>query len=115
MAGHRVLATWAEREQRRFDQQKANPGVPGTESTGRRILQGFLGTFAMVVKGVILPLYLVWTVALIAQHTLQSLILAVALMMLFSITAFTTALLVHARRQGGLNWVTGLGPKAESN
>jgi hypothetical protein len=69
MGSHRFLAAWAEREQRRFDRQKANPRVPGTESTGQRLLQGFLGTFAMAVKGVLLPLYVVWTATLIAQHT----------------------------------------------
>jgi hypothetical protein len=115
MGSHRFLAAWAEREQRRFEQQKTNPRVPGTEPTGLRILQGFFGTFTMAVKGLLLPLYVVWTVKLITQHTVQSLVLAVAIVMLFSLSVFTTAHTVHTRREQGRDWFTGLTPKVESN
>ena len=115
MGSHRFLAVWAEREQRRFEEQKANPRVPGTESTRQRILQGFFGIFGMAVKCVIFPLYVVWAITLITQHTVRSLVLAVAVTMLFSLSVFTTTHLVHTRREHGLNWFTGLAPKAHSN
>jgi glycerol uptake facilitator-like aquaporin len=112
MGNYRFLNAWAEREQRRFEQQLANPRVPGTESTGQRFLQGFLATFVMATKCVILPLFVIWIVQLIARHTAQSLVLAVAVVMLFSLSVFTTGAVIRARREKGLNWFTGLAPKA---
>ena len=113
MGNYRFLNAWAEREQRRFEQQQANPRVPGAESTGLRFLQGSIAIFNMAIKFVILlPVCVVWTVKLIAQHTVQSLVLAVAVVMLLSLSAFTTGAVIHSRREKGLNWLTGLAPKA---
>jgi hypothetical protein len=112
MANYRFLNAWAEREQRRFDQQRANPRLPGTESRRLRILQASLTVFNMVAKFAILfPLYIFWIAKLIAQHTVQSLALAVALLALFSFSAFTTGYAIRARRASGMNWLTGLAPR----
>jgi hypothetical protein len=78
------------------------------------MLQGFFGTFAMAAKCVVLPLYLAWAVTLVARHTVQSLVLAVAIVMLFSVSVFTTAHSVRTRRDAGRNWFTGLAPKVPS-
>jgi Flp pilus assembly protein TadB len=64
---------------------------------------------------VFLPLCIVWVIALIAQHTVSSLVLAVVLVMLGSISAFTTSVVIRARRARGANWFTGLAPKVRSN
>jgi uncharacterized membrane protein YhaH (DUF805 family) len=69
----------------------------------------------MATKCVLLPLYVFWIVTLLAQDTLQSLVLAVAIVMLFSLSVFTTAYAIHTRREHGRNWFTGLAPKAPSN
>jgi glycerol uptake facilitator-like aquaporin len=113
---YRRLDAWAEREQRRFDEQRANPRVPGTEPTALRALQAFLGTFVMATRFlVLLPLCIVWVIALIAQHTASSLVSAVVVVMLGSIFAFTTGVMIRARRERGANWFTGLAPKVRSN
>jgi hypothetical protein len=110
------LNAWAEREQRRFDEQRAKPHVPGTEPTSVRVLQAFLGTLVMATRFLVfLPLCIVWVIALIAQHTVSSLVLAVVLVMLGSISAFTTSVVIRARRARGANWFTGLAPKVRSN
>lgn len=115
MGKHRFLNEWAEREQRRFEAQQAKSRPPRVQSKRQRILQGFFGSFATALKCLLLPLYVVWIVTLITQHTVQSLALAVGIVMLFSLSAFTTAYVIRARRASGVNWLTGLAPKVRSN
>ena len=115
MARYRRLDAWAEREQRRFDEQRANPSVPGTEPTWLRTLQAFFSIFVMATRCLVLPLLVVWAIALIAQHTVSSLVLAIVVVMLASISAFTTSVMIRARRERGANWFTGLAPKVRSN
>jgi glycerol uptake facilitator-like aquaporin len=115
MARYRRLDAWAEREQRRFDEQRANPPVPGTEPTWLRALQAFFSIIVMATRCLVLPLLVVWAIALVAQHAVSSLVLAIVVVMLASISAFTTSVAIRARRERGANWFTGLAPKVRSN
>jgi glycerol uptake facilitator-like aquaporin len=115
MVRYHRLDAWAEREQRRFDDQQANPSVPGTEPTWVRALQAFFSIFVVATMCLVLPLLVVWAIALIAQHTVSSLVLAIVVVMLASISAFTTSVMIRARRERGANWFTGLAPKVRSN
>ncbi len=116
MANYRLLNAWAERDQRRFEQRQSKPPrVPGTEPTVLRVLQAVLGTLAMTLKFVTIPGLLIYAVRLAAQHTARSLLLALAILMLDSISVFTGVVVIQARREKGLNWFTGLAPRARSN
>src|SRR4051794_10303022 len=112
MASYRLLAEWAERDQRRIDARRARPQrIPGTEPLAVRILSGFFGTVATIVKLITIPAMTIWTVTLIAQHTVRSLLLALAFAMILGFSIFTTGMLVQARRGNGRNMVTGLARK----
>ena len=115
MGKYRFLNEWAEREQRRFEARQVKARPPRLQSAWQRILQGFFGTFATASRCVLFPIYVVWIVTLVAQQTVQSLALAVGLMMLFSLSAFTTAYMIRSRRANGFNWFTGLAPKVRSS
>jgi hypothetical protein len=111
MVRYRRLDAWAIRDQRRFD----NPPVPGTEPPGLRILHAFFSVLVVVAKCLIVPFFVVWVVVLAAQHTAQSLALAVVVAVLGGISAFTTGAMIHSRREHGVNWLTGLATKPRSN
>jgi hypothetical protein len=115
IGNYRWLNAWAEREQRRFDEHQSNPRLPGTEPTALRILQTSLSTLAMAMKGFTLPFLLAGAIAFIARHTVQSVALGVALVMVAGLSSFTTGVLIHARRASGRNWFTGLAPRVRSN
>jgi hypothetical protein len=109
---YRWLEAWAARDQRRFEeQQKRPPRSPGSEPLGARVLTGLFGTVATVVKLVTLPVLLVWTITLIAQHTVRSIVLAVAVSMILSISTFTGVATYQGRRRHGRNIITGLARK----
>jgi hypothetical protein len=115
MGNYRFLNAWAEREQRRFDQQRAHPPVPGSESRRLRILQASITVFNMIAKFVVLyPIYIFLIVKLVSEHTVPSLLLAVVFLMLFGFSIFTTSTLIRLRRERGENWFTGLAPKMRS-
>lgn len=112
VASYRWLNSWAERDQRRFEQRRSRPpSEPGTEPTALRIIAIVMATFGMGIKAVTLPMFVIWAVALLVQHTVRSVVLAVAVLMVASMSAFTTAAVIHARREHGRNWFTGLPPR----
>jgi hypothetical protein len=104
---YRWLDTWAETGQRRFDERHARaPREPGTEPLFARILTAIFGTVATAMKLITIPVFVAWTIAMIAQHTIRSLVLAVALMMLTAMFVGTGVMLIQNRREN--NVVTGL-------
>jgi hypothetical protein len=108
MPSYRWLDAWAQRDQRHFDAQRARPPrEPGTEPLPARILNGVVGTVTTATKLVTIPALSVWTIMLIARHTVRSLVLAVAVGMILSTSVLTGVMVVQHRRAHGRNVITG--------
>jgi hypothetical protein len=102
-----LLDAWGEREQRRIERRQAQPPKPMPCPRFFRSLEWFFGTFSLTARFITIPILFIWIVALLVQHTVQSIVLAFGLAALLSLSLFNTGRMLHERRENGRNWFTG--------
>ena len=101
------LDAWAEREQRRIERRQGKPPKPVPFPAFFRTLEACFGTLALTARCITIPLFLVLIVAVLAKHTVQSIVLAFGLAALLSLSLFNTGRMIHERRENGHSWLTG--------
>lgn len=114
MARYGRLDRWAEREQRRFDEQRAESNVrrPGTEAAWQRWLIAVFSGVTWATKPA-LAFALIRLPIAVAHE--QGILAAAAVTPVLAIAAglsiFVTIEHVRSRRREGRNWFTGLAPR----
>jgi ABC-type protease/lipase transport system fused ATPase/permease subunit len=101
------LDAWAEREQRRVERSQAKPPKPLPFPRIFGAVERTFVTLVVAVRIITIPLFLVFIAVLLAQHTVPSVLLAVGLAMLLSLSVFNTSRLIQRRRENGQGWLTG--------
>jgi hypothetical protein len=108
------LDRWAERDQQRFDQQRAESNVhePGTEAGWQRGLIAFLSGVTWATKPALafalirLPIAVAHEQGILAAAVVTPVLASAA-----GLSIFVTIEHARSRRREGRNWFTGLAPQ----